>query len=273
LVKYPYRPKDYWEDRLSRSMNLEGVGLLGRGIKYNSYLYRSKIRAVEKGLKTIKQGDLRGKSLLDLGSGIGFWVDYFMKQGIASCVGVDITEASIQYLTNRFLGTNTTFVRSDISDPDLPIRLEQQFDIITAIDVLYHVVSDSMLVRTIGNINQLTKPQGWLIFTEVLFSPEGFSNQPHVKWRPRTFWERLLTENGFAIRLQIPVYFFLRKAVSGSRPLRYLVNFIYSQITSRISEKHFWGDIYLSSLGTIDQLCISLFARSTSSYVVFAQKS
>ena len=61
-----YQPKDYWNERLTKALNLEGVGCLGYGEQYNAHLYRSKVRAFERGLNRVGIRTLTGKSILVL---------------------------------------------------------------------------------------------------------------------------------------------------------------------------------------------------------------
>lgn len=266
-----YQSKDYWENRLRQSMNLEGVGCLGRGGQYNTYLYRSKVRAFEKGLRKIGIRNVSGKSILDLGAGIGFWINYFLNHGAGTCMGVDIAEVAVEYLSNTFASEKTAFFCSDLSNPRLPMIIGRRFEIVTAIDVLYHIISDELLEKAIENVRQLTEDQGWFIFTDVIgLLPGQASSQSHVKWRPKAYWKPLLAANGFQIRVQVPMYMFLHAAITGPLFLRRCVNFVHYRVTPRISEKPFWGKAYLSFLSALDRLCTAM--GGTSLVMVFAQR-
>jgi len=266
-----YKPNRYWENRLRHSMNLEGVGCLGKGMLYNTYLYRSKVRAMEKGLRRIGIEELMQMSVLDLGTGTGFWIDYFLNRGAGICVGVDITEASVDFLSRKFSSEQATFVRSDLSDPNLPKLIDKNFDLVTAIDVLYHIISDDLLEQTVKNISQLINDQGWFVFSDVLNLPQGKeSSASHVKWRSRKVWEKLIYDNGFLIRAEVPMYVFMHAAITGPLVLKYCINIINYRITPRISKSSFGGKIFLSFLSALDQLTTSI--GGTSLYMVFAQK-
>ena len=110
-----YECKQYWEERLSKHFNLEGVGYLGRGELFNKFLYKSKVRTMERALQ---RSDLEVLeiTLLDIGSGTGFWVDYFLAKGAAKIVGVDITSTSIRSLTEKHASdlSRCEFLQADV---------------------------------------------------------------------------------------------------------------------------------------------------------------
>ena len=49
----PYSPRDYWEQRLSGSFNLRGVGHRSFSETYNDWLYRRKVRCLTKALEGV----------------------------------------------------------------------------------------------------------------------------------------------------------------------------------------------------------------------------
>ncbi len=268
-----YQPRDYWQNRLRQSLDLEGVGCIGMGQQYNAYLYRAKVRALERGLHRLGIRDLQKKSVLDLGAGTGFWVSFFLDQGVSTCVGVDIADVAIDYLVAKFPTDRTAFFRSDISSPDLPAVVGRQFDIVTAFDVLYHIVDDELLRRAIKNVSCLvTDMQGWFIFTDSTGVSEGqMLKQAHVRPRSRSYWQHVLADEGFQIRAEVPMYVFLHAAVSGHPLLKSCVNFIHYHLTRRFADKPLLGKLFLSVLSTVDDLCTTI--GGTSLHMVFAEKA
>ena len=120
---------------MSKNFSLGGAGHTGLGLEYNKWLYKARIRALNKLLKD-EQINPRGEQILDIGCGTGFYIDYWEKMGAAGIVGLDITEASISRLTAIY--PKFKFVKADITDEKL--ELKEEFDIITAFDVLFHIV-------------------------------------------------------------------------------------------------------------------------------------
>ena len=145
-----YKPKEYWEKRLESQPNLKGVGCAGFNETYNKYLYSLKASALDKILNKYSI-TIKGKSILDVGCGTGFFVDYYNKKGAKKITGLDITEVSVSMLKERYPACN--FQVADISNPN--INLEEKFDIINAFDVLYHITDDSKFETATNNISSL----------------------------------------------------------------------------------------------------------------------
>ena len=266
-----YQPKDYWNERLTNALNLEGVGCLGYGEQYNAHLYRSKVRAFERGLTQVGIRTLVGKSILDAGAGTGFWINYFLNQGVRTCKGLDIAEIAVTNLSKTFGSEKTSFICADLSDPRLPSLIDEQFEIITAIDMLYHITQDDLLGTAIQNISSMSVSRGWFIFSDsIAISEESRSGEVHVKPRPLSYWKSLLVSKGFQIRALVPMYLLIHAALSGPSPVKSAVNWIHYRVTKRISEKPLIGKPYLSLLSALDGLGTRI--GGTSLYLVFTQK-
>jgi 2-polyprenyl-3-methyl-5-hydroxy-6-metoxy-1,4-benzoquinol methylase len=74
-VTEQYDPSEYWERRLSKRFNLRGVGHISYSEGYNTWLYRRKKRCLEDFFGGV---DLQGKDVLDIGSGTGFFVEWYL---------------------------------------------------------------------------------------------------------------------------------------------------------------------------------------------------
>ena len=57
--------------------------------------------------------NVKGKNILDIGCGTGFYIEYWSKRKAASITGLDITEKSIMELQAFF--PKFSFIRADIS--------------------------------------------------------------------------------------------------------------------------------------------------------------
>jgi ubiquinone/menaquinone biosynthesis C-methylase UbiE len=125
-----FSPKTYWEDRLVGKYSLEGVGDITLG-KYNLYLYKVRKwvfkRIVNKYLSEVKL-----KSVADVGSGTGFYIDLWNKIGAGKITGFDISQYAVEKLSVKYSDEKFAFKTKDISDICLP---EERFDIISAFDI------------------------------------------------------------------------------------------------------------------------------------------
>jgi len=150
--KQQYIPEEYWQKRLSKDFSLTGVGYLRFKIEYNIWLYRARLYTLK---KILKRADFNcnGKKLLDIGVGTGFYIDFWKKSGVRNITGIDITTKSIEELKKKY--PDCKFIKADISNKN--IHLDEKFDIITAFDVLFHIVEEDTFEIAIENIKKFSQ--------------------------------------------------------------------------------------------------------------------
>lgn len=182
-----YDPKTYWEERLTSHGGLRGTGHISFGENYNQWLYRAKRRALERALAGVP---IRGKEVLDVGCGNGYFVDWYLEQG-ARVSGLDIAERSIEALKRRHGGD---FRVLDIAAPeaDLPGR----YDIVNAWDVLYHVVDEAGFRRALRLIASSVRENGLLLVTDRFSAPGDELCAGHVRMRCLATYQALLPALG-----------------------------------------------------------------------------
>jgi len=195
-----YEPERYWQERLSRNFSLGGAGHTGLGLEYNKWLYKARIRALN---KLLREGQINphGKQILDIGCGTGFYIDYWEKMGAAGIVGLDITEASISRLAANYPGYK--FIKADITDNGL--ELKGEFDIITAFDVLFHIVDEDKFEQAIKNIKAQSHKKTMILIMDSFLSqprPPGF----HENYRTIHRYREVLNNNGLRIVKIIPIF-------------------------------------------------------------------
>lgn len=170
-------PSAYWETRLSRHFDLTGVGYGALGPHYNARMYQARLQALERAL-TASGRTLANAHFLEVGCGIGFYTEYARRHGIADYVGLDITSQSISRL--REVYPQFRFYQADISCTS--IELDEEFDIVLAADVLFHIVDDDAFRRALHNIASRLKPNGLFIVSDV-FPPQTLQTSVHVRSR------------------------------------------------------------------------------------------
>ena len=188
-----YRPEEYWQTRLRpRRFSLGGVGHQDYSDAYNAWLYRAKRRALRRGLP----GSLaERRRALDVGSGVG-WV-------VAS---------SARLASPPTAWTSRRRWRSSGSPPAFPTPASSArrrhrpacrwrtagYDIVTLLDVAYHVTDDARLRRGRGGVwPRSPRPGGRLLVTDAL-GAEDRRPAPHVRFRSRAAWEAAAGRGGAA---------------------------------------------------------------------------
>lgn len=167
---------DYWIDRHKKHFNrLVSVGDIQRSEEENIRLYAEKKRKLFDILRKLNINDLRGRSVLDAGCGIGLMSELFWIMG-AEVAGVDGSEEAICQAAWRV--PSGRFTSISLSE----IRYEQNFDIVFCIDVLYHIISDEAWKQALSSLCNCLYSGGLLIIIEQL-KAEQETPASHVHFR------------------------------------------------------------------------------------------
>ena len=153
--------RTYWERRLAESNTLSGVGWLGLGEPFNRWMYRVRRWVFLRRIRPLLSGS--PADVLDVGTGSGFYIERWLELGAGSITGADLTDAAVGRLRQRFPAQR--FVRMDIGSDGVPLE-PGSFDAISAMDMLFHLTDDGAYERAIGNLAEMLRPGGLLVFTE-----------------------------------------------------------------------------------------------------------
>lgn len=154
-----YDAARYWADRHNRfRYSFRGVGNTSRSEVENIRDYTHAVEAIANLLRSISC-EPRGKTMLDIGCGNGFWTGIFQKWGVARYTGIDITDALFGQLRDRY--PTLEFIAGDL--PKLSLR--SRFQIVTMIDVSQHVTSDTELQGMLAEVRSLLAKDGVFIVT------------------------------------------------------------------------------------------------------------
>ena len=208
-----FDPTDYWQERLSADYSLGSTGWKTLGEAFNkwSYAVRGRVftRVARDALPTRDHA-----SVLDMGSGTGFYLDLWQRLGAARFTGSDLTPVAVERLTRRY--PTATIQRVDIGGgaPPLPVGA---YDAISIIDVLYHIVDDARYVQALFNLASLLKPDGVLLMSENLVSRP--SRAAHQVTRSREWLLSALGDAGLAVVHEQPIFFLMNTPVSSDNRL------------------------------------------------------
>ncbi len=118
-------------------------------------------------------GDLNMKAdggrVLDVGSGSGRWVRFFLERYEPKLLlGVDYSESSVDLLKRWHPAERTPleFRLADITEPGLD--LGGDFDLINVANVLFHIPEPDLFAAALANLTRLVAPTGHIVTTEYL---------------------------------------------------------------------------------------------------------
>jgi len=260
-----FAPSQYWENRLSRNFDLQGVGYIDMGRGYNRWLYRLK-RAVF--LKTMRNCglELPRAEVLDIGAGTGFILDCWRELGASRLSATDLTAVAVENLRQRYPGCNVH--QMDIGDESLSAE-DGRYDAISCMDVLYHIVDDERHRRAINNIHSLLKPGGWFVFSNHFIRQAETRRAPACVSRPLHEEESVLHEAGFQIVLRRPMYVLMNTPVDSENAL---LTSYWKGLHAVVSTTRGAGRVLGGLLYPIERVLVSLCRESPSMEIMLCRK-
>src|SRR5262249_22733084 len=153
-----YQPREYWDKTLSEKFDLRGTGEPGLSLGYNRACYELRREVLTRALA--RAGiDPRGRTVLDVGCGTGFFTAYYLARGARVAV-LDIAPTSIERLRARH--PDARFLLADVSEAPP----EGSFDVVNVFDVLYHITDDARWERALRHLARAVAPGGALLVTD-----------------------------------------------------------------------------------------------------------
>lgn len=209
-----FDPRAYWERRLSERYTLDGVGWIGLGEAFNTWMYRVRRHVF---LRTLRPLAAHAPSLrvLDVGTGTGFYVERWHELGVPAITGADLTDAAVEQLRSRFGGDS--FARFDVGGDELPFA-PGSFDAISCMDVLFHIVDDARFERALANLHALLAPGGILAFSDNFLHGRVMRGEHQVS-RPLEEIEAALAAVGFDVVARRPMFVLFNTPLDSDSPL------------------------------------------------------
>ena len=194
--------KDYWETRLSERWGLHGVGHLTYGRPYNEWLYRVRKAVFLRHIRALPM-ELSKAAVLDIGSGTGFWLQVWKSLGTRTLVGSDMTTFAVQQLRAQY--PDLEVLPMDISEDGAVRNTEKRFDLISAFDVLFHIMEQDKFEKAISNIAELLRTGGYFLFTDSFLHGKTVRANHQVS-RSLEEFSRVLGANNLEIVSRAPMF-------------------------------------------------------------------
>lgn len=208
-----FDPRAYWEQRLERSSGLEGVGYVGLGHAFNSWMYRVRRNVFNRTVR--KHMPQRGSAaVLDIGSGTGVYLRCWRSLGVRTITGTDITDTAVARLKIDL--PEVELFRMDITEGDP--RIKGAFDAVSCMDVLFHVVDDARLQQALLNMRLALKPGG-TVFLSDNFLHHGSKGETHFVIRTLAQYEAALNRAGLRIVERRPMFHLLNRPMDSRSSL------------------------------------------------------
>lgn len=255
----------YWEDRFAAHYDERGVGDIGLSRAYNRCLYKVR-RQVFRRVVAMLPVSPASAQVLDIGSGTGVYVEEWQRCGTANITGSDITERAVTELSRRF--SDVRFLRLDIGDVAPLSRGDGPFDIVSALDVLFHIVDDERYDRAIANIAAALRPGGSFIYSDNLV--EQPSGTTHYVSRGESLILETLRRYDLRVIRRIPMFVLMNDPV---RTRRRLLRRLFAAVYRGASGSEWRGRLIGCCLLPLELLATRLVSNGPSTEILICQKS
>jgi SAM-dependent methyltransferase len=202
---------------------------------YNSEYYSERIRKSKKHMMKYLKFLRKGSSLkmLDVGCGEGEYVKDAIEEGI-NAYGIDISTYALE---NALAEVKDRITFGSITG--IPFA-DEEFDIMTAFDVIEHIHPKDTL-NAVAELRRVLKPDGIVIITTPSSSyGDWVSDLTHINVRPPKFWKIILEEHNFKVRMfYLPSFlkYYMKNYVAlpdsiqflVEEPLRYMLGRYYAR--------------------------------------------
>lgn len=259
-----FEAKAYWESRLRQRYDQRGVGDIGMSRAYNSRLYDVRRTVFGRAVKRIP-GDPRTWKVLDVGSGTGFYLDAWARLGVRSITGLDFTDQATIKLRDAF--PSVSILKADIGASSPPPQIESGHDVVSAFDVLFHVVDDQQYRQALSNIARSLKPGGWFIWSENLVPRE--QRLTHYVSRDESMILGAVEEAGFRVTDRIPAFVLMNDPVrSESRLLRKWYSVLHKLVAGEIV-----GAVAGAALVGVERVATRMVRRAPGTEVLICRRA
>ncbi|MBF0625418.1 MAG: class I SAM-dependent methyltransferase [Magnetococcales bacterium] len=257
--------KRYWESRLGAHMDFRGVGDIGLPVSYNRCLYRVRRQAFRRAVADLLP-DWSRATVLDAGSGTGFYVERWLELGVRDLTGSDLTDVAVAALGRRF--PDQGFLSLNLAAP-LPETLAgRRFDVVSCLDVLFHIIDDPGYRQALDNFARLVRPGGWLVISDNL-RPHQEQRLTHQVSRTESRILAMLEQAGFVPRRRRAMFVLMN---DPTRSRSRLLHALFSRIYRWSARGEAWGAVIGHLLLPLELLLIRLVAPGPSTEILVLER-
>lgn len=260
--------RGYWEERLAKNFDLSGVGFSTLGKNYNGWMYRVRRHVL---LKTLGKLDYRfsdATTVLDIGVGTGFYIDFWKELCKGRVDGLDITDVAVKNMKAKY--PDSQFYVADIGENNLLETLgKNRYSVVSAFDVLFHITSDEKYRRAVQNIHALLEPAGIFVLSENFVHSNGARANFQVT-RSKRYIERLLAETGFQVIERAPMFVLMNAPVNSDSRFR---RFCWRSLTRLVSRGESAGSAVGGAIYPLERLLLSMTREGPSTELIICKKT
>ena len=258
----PLDLRHYWDTRLDAAPGVEGVGYRRLGCAYNQWMYRVRSEVFR---RLLDDWHLIGRAqkILDVGSGTGHYIREWLRSGAARVVGSDFSDTAIRRLRAEFPGVPIR--RLDIGASELPEGLGR-YDVVSAFDVLFHIVADDAYQRAIRNCFTCCRPGGYFVFSELFLRRRACV--PHMVSRTGAEIEEVLRSAGFVVLEHVPMFVLMNYPADAGA----FAKFAWSAMVAPAMVSELAGEVLGRALIPLERRLVRRVAESPTTEIMLCRR-
>lgn len=266
MIAENQRQREYWNQRLCQSWGPEGVGSSVYGRQFNLWRYRIRAKVFRRLVRLMGLQPDR-LSVLDVGCGTGFYLGQWQALGVKYLAGLDISDWAVSQLALVY--PDIALYRTDISAGDSILK-EGTFDIVSAMDVLIHIVDDAAYLNALKNIHRALKTGGYFICSDSFFHGTDKQFEDYWKGRSLSFLTSAMHNSGFDVVSRMPMSVLMAAPTDTRR--RELNECIWEKMMTPVRHSELAGFLAGMLLYPIELLLVSILKESPAIEIMVCQK-
>jgi SAM-dependent methyltransferase len=257
-------PRSYWEEHHALGDSLDTVGWTGLGRAFNGWMYAVRRRVFKRIVpRHVPIGpDTR---VLDIGSGTGFYLRLWRELGARQIDGRDLSARAVERLERAFPQSSIRAFDLGAEHPDLA----PEYDVVSAMDMLFHILDEDAYRRAIANLAALVRPGGHVVLTENLLDGRVVAAPAQIS-RSEAEILGLLREAGLEPLVQAPMFVLLNGPVDSTSRWLHLW---WSLLTRVASFREALGWTLGALVAPFELVALRLVRRGPSTKLVVCRRS
>ena len=253
----------YWNHRLSAVPGLKGVGYQRLGRAYNEWMYRVRSDVFRRLLDDWQLGG-RALEVLDIGSGTGHYIREWLRSGASRVEGSDFSDVAVRRLRAEF--PEISIHRLDIGAPQLPAAVGR-YDVVSAFDIVFHIISDDAYERAIRNCYACCRPGGYFVFSELFLRRRAQAR--HMVSRTSAEIHKALRSAGFIVLDRVPMFVLMNYPADAG----VLAKFLWSAIMGPAMVSERLGAVLGRTLAALERRLVRRFAESSTTEIMLCRRA
>ena len=207
-----FQPREYWSALVTGDGSLANVGHRALG-DYNRHAYPLRLEALSRAVAGLAPAGCR---VFDGGFGEGVYLNYWRQRGAGRVSGLDFSPRAVASASARHPGF---MLRQGDLASAADLAGFGRYDVVTAVDVLYHIVDDRAWASAIGNLLSLVEGGGIFVASDKFPAEGTWQPLAHVRRRSFELYRSLLASHGFEVIRRVPVFVLMDDPITcGSHP-------------------------------------------------------